>query len=162
MIELTGIQKAYRVGARPLPVLRDVSLRVGEGEFVAVMGASGSGKSTMLNVLGILDDYDEGEYWLDGTLIRGLSERRAAVYRNRFIGFVFQAFNLLPFKTAVENVELPLQYRGIGARAAAGDGAGGARTGGAGGARRARARGALGRREAAGGDRPGAHRAARG
>ncbi len=113
MIELAGIQKAYRVGARTLPVLRDVSLRVGEGEFVAVMGASGSGKSTMLNVLGILDDYDEGEYRLDGTLIRGLSERRAAVYRNRFIGFVFQAFNLLPYKTAVENVELPLQYRGI-------------------------------------------------
>ena len=114
MIQLTGIQKAYHVGARALPVLRDVSLRVGEGEFVAVMGASGSGKSTMLNVLGILDDYDEGEYLLDGTLIRGLSERRAAVYRNKFIGFVFQAFNLLPYKTAVENVELPLQYRGIG------------------------------------------------
>jgi putative ABC transport system ATP-binding protein len=114
MIELTGIHKAYRVGERALPVLRDVSLRVGEGEFVAVMGASGSGKSTMLNVLGILDDYDEGEYLLDGTLIRGLSERRAAVYRNRFIGFVFQAFNLLAYKTAVENVELPLQYRGIG------------------------------------------------
>jgi putative ABC transport system ATP-binding protein len=114
MIELSGIHKAYRVGARALPVLRDVSLRVGEGEFVAVMGASGSGKSTMLNVLGILDDYDAGEYTLDGTLIRGLSERRAAVYRNRFIGFVFQAFNLLPYKTAVENVELPLQYRGIG------------------------------------------------
>jgi putative ABC transport system ATP-binding protein len=114
MIELSGIHKAYRVGERALPVLRDVSLRVGEGEFVAVMGASGSGKSTMLNVLGILDDYDRGEYLLDGTLIRGLSERRAAVYRNRFIGFVFQAFNLLPYKTAVENVELPLQYRGVG------------------------------------------------
>jgi putative ABC transport system ATP-binding protein len=114
MIELSGIHKAYRVGTRALPVLRDVSLRVGEGEFVAVMGASGSGKSTMLNVLGILDDYDDGAYRLDGTLIRGLSERRAAVYRNKFIGFVFQAFNLLPFKTALENVELPLQYRGIG------------------------------------------------
>jgi putative ABC transport system ATP-binding protein len=114
MIELDGIHKSYRVGARALPVLRDVSLRVEEGEFVAVMGASGSGKSTMLNVLGILDDYDAGEYRLDGVLIRGLSERRAAVYRNRFIGFVFQAFNLLPYKTAVENVELPLQYRGVG------------------------------------------------
>ena len=112
MIALTDINKAYRIGARTLPVLRDVSLRVEEGEFVAIMGSSGSGKSTLLNILGILDDYDSGEYWLDGTLIKDLSERRAAVYRNKFIGFVFQAFNLLPFKTALENVELPLSYRG--------------------------------------------------
>jgi putative ABC transport system ATP-binding protein len=113
MIELTGINKSYQIGTRTIPVLRDVSLRVEEGEFVAIMGASGSGKSTLLNILGILDDYDEGAYMLDGTLIRELSERRAAIYRNRFIGFVFQAFNLLPFKTAVENVELPLQYRKV-------------------------------------------------
>jgi putative ABC transport system ATP-binding protein len=113
MIELTGINKSYRIGPRTIPVLRDVNLRVAEGEFVAIMGSSGSGKSTLLNILGILDDYDEGSYQLDGTLIRGLSERRAAIYRNRFIGFVFQAFNLLPFKSAVENVELPLQYRKV-------------------------------------------------
>jgi putative ABC transport system ATP-binding protein len=113
MIELNGINKSYQIGPRTIPVLRDINLRVAEGEFVAIMGASGSGKSTLLNILGILDDYDEGEYVLDGTLIRDLSERRAAVYRNRFIGFVFQAFNLLPFKTAVENVELPLQYRKV-------------------------------------------------
>jgi putative ABC transport system ATP-binding protein len=113
MIELSGITKSYAIGSRKLPVLRDVSIQIGAGEFVAIMGASGSGKSTLLNILGILDDYDDGRYVLDGTLIRGLSERRAALYRNRFLGFVFQAFNLLPFKTAVENVELPLQYRGV-------------------------------------------------
>jgi putative ABC transport system ATP-binding protein len=113
MIEIEGVNKAYKIGTRTLPVLRDVSLTIKEGEFVAIMGASGSGKSTLLNLLGILDDYDEGSYTLDGTLIKDLSEGRAAHYRNKFIGFVFQAFNLLTWKTAVENVELPLQYRGI-------------------------------------------------
>jgi putative ABC transport system ATP-binding protein len=113
MISLQGITKSYWLGDRPVPVLRNVDLTVKEGEMVAIMGSSGSGKSTLLNILGILDDYDEGAYTLDGTLIRDLSESRAAVYRNKFIGFVFQAFNLLPLKSAVENVELPLQYRGM-------------------------------------------------
>src|SRR5690349_18716870 len=101
MISLSAIDKSYRIGERTIPVLRSVSLEVEAGAFVAIMGASGSGKSTLLNILGILDDYDAGSYLLDGTPIRDLSERRAAIYRNRFIGFVFQAFNLLPFKTAV-------------------------------------------------------------
>lgn len=116
MIELSGIDKSYSLGDRTIPVLRDINLSIGAGEFVAIMGASGSGKSTLLNILGILDDYDQGAYRLDGTLIRDLSERQAALYRNRFIGFVFQAFNLLAFKSAVENIELPLQYRGVGRR----------------------------------------------
>src|SRR5689334_5797529 len=81
--------------------------------MVSIMGASGSGKSTLLNILGILDAYDSGEYWLDGTLIRDLSESQAANYRNRFLGFIFQSFNLLPFKTALENVALPLYYQGV-------------------------------------------------
>jgi putative ABC transport system ATP-binding protein len=113
MIELEGIEKAYRAGSRIVPVLRDVTLRIQEGEFVALMGSSGSGKSTLLNILGILDDYDAGAYHLGGTLIRDLSQTAAAHYRNRFIGFVFQSFNLLAYKTALENVELPLQYRGV-------------------------------------------------
>src|SRR5262245_7809145 len=116
MIHLKQINKFYRAGAHRLHVLRDLDLEIAAGEFVAVMGASGSGKSTLLNILGILDDYDSGSYELEGTLIRALSERRAAHYRNRFIGFVFQSFNLLPFKTAVENVALPLYYQGVGRR----------------------------------------------
>lgn len=94
-------------------VLREVDLHVERGELVSIMGSSGSGKSTLLNVLGILDRYDAGTYHLGGRLIRDLSEREAARYRNRYIGFVFQAFNLLPFKTATENVALPLYYRGV-------------------------------------------------
>ena len=112
MIHLTGIHKTYQ-GAQPLHVLKGVDLHIGRGEFVAIMGASGSGKSTLLNILGILDDYDEGEYRLDGTLIRNLSETRAADYRNRMIGFIFQSFNLISFKDAMENVELPLFYQGV-------------------------------------------------
>jgi putative ABC transport system ATP-binding protein len=113
VLRLSKINKYYRVGEHSLHVLRDVDLEIGAGEFAAVMGASGSGKSTLLNVLGILDSYESGEYTLDNTLIKNLSERKAAHYRNRFIGFVFQSFNLLPFKTAVENIALPLYYQGI-------------------------------------------------
>jgi putative ABC transport system ATP-binding protein len=113
VLRLAKLNKYYRVGTHSLHVLRDVDFEVADGELVAIMGASGSGKSTLLNILGILDAYDSGEYWLGDTLIRGLSESKAAGYRNRFIGFVFQSFNLLPFKTALENVALPLYYQGV-------------------------------------------------
>lgn len=116
MIRLEKINKSYRVGAGYLQVLCDVDLQIEEGEFVSIMGPSGSGKSTLLNILGILDDYDSGEYWLGDTLIRDLSQSKAAYYRSRHIGFVFQSFNLLPFKTAVENVALPLYYQNVGRR----------------------------------------------
>ncbi len=117
MIRIDRLNKSYRSGRAELHVLRDVDFYVETGEFVAIMGSSGSGKSTLLNVLGILDGYDSGSYHLDQRLIQGLSEREAARYRNELIGFVFQAFNLLAFKTAAENVALPLYYRGIGRRA---------------------------------------------
>jgi putative ABC transport system ATP-binding protein len=113
MLRLSKVNKYYQVGTHSLHVLRDVDFEVNDGEFVAIMGASGSGKSTLLNILGILDDYDSGEYWLGDTLIRKLSESKGASYRNKFIGFVFQSFNLLPFKTALENVALPLYYQGV-------------------------------------------------
>lgn len=112
LLELKDVNKTYDNG-QPLHVLKGIDLSVDKGEFVSIMGASGSGKSTLLNILGILDDYDTGEYWLDGKLIKGLSERQAADYRNRMIGFIFQSFNLISFKTAVENVELPLFYQGV-------------------------------------------------
>ena len=112
LIELKGINKTYDNG-QPLHVLKGIDLAIERGEFVSIMGASGSGKSTLLNILGILDNYDTGEYWLDGKLIKDLSEKTAADYRNRMIGFVFQSFNLISFKTAVENVELPLYYQGV-------------------------------------------------
>jgi putative ABC transport system ATP-binding protein len=117
MIRLTRLNKSYGTGERALHVLKDVELHIEEGEFVSIMGSSGSGKSTLLNVLGILDDYDSGEYHLADRLIRALPERVAAQYRNRFIGFVFQAFNLIGFKTALENVALPLYYQGVSRRA---------------------------------------------
>ncbi len=116
MIKLTQINKSYQTGKNKLHVLKGIDLSIGEGEFVSIMGSSGSGKSTLLNILGILDDYDSGEYKLAGTPIRNLSQAKAAVYRNKFIGFVFQSFNLLSFKNAVENVALPLYYQGVSRR----------------------------------------------
>lgn len=115
LIHLDNIHKTYRGGSE-LHVLKGISLDIARGEFVSIMGASGSGKSTLLNILGILDNYDEGTYTLDGTLIKNLSESRAARYRNEMIGFIFQSFNLIPFKNALENVALPLFYQGVGRR----------------------------------------------
>lgn len=112
MITLTDVNKTY-YGAVPLHVLHDINLHVDRGELVSIMGASGSGKSTLLNIIGILDNYDSGEYWLDGVLIKNLSENRAAELRNRMIGFVFQSFNLISYKDAVDNVALPLFYQGV-------------------------------------------------
>ena len=113
MIRLKDIQKSYRVGAKSLHVLRGVSLHIEPGEMVAIMGASGSGKSTLLHVLGLLDKHDGGEYRLDGEVVQDLSETESARLRSRKVGFVFQAFNLVAFKTALENVALPLYYQGI-------------------------------------------------
>ena len=112
MIQLRGINKTYFNGA-PLHVLKGIDLDIDKGEMVSIMGASGSGKSTLLNILGILDTYDSGTYQLHGTLIKNLNETQAAMMRNRMIGFVFQSFNLISFKNAVENVALPLYYQGI-------------------------------------------------
>lgn len=113
MIKLLDVNKTYP-GAVPLHVLKDINLHIERGELVSIMGASGSGKSTLLNILGILDTYDTGEYRLDGILVKDLSENRAADLRNRKIGFVFQSFNLINYKDALENVALPLFYQGIG------------------------------------------------
>ena len=112
LIDLKDINKTYNNG-QPLHVLKGINLGIERGEFVSIMGASGSGKSTLLNILGILDNYDTGTYYLDGKLIKDLTERQSADYRNRMIGFIFQSFNLIGFKTAVENVELPLYYQGV-------------------------------------------------
>ncbi len=113
MIDLRNISKSYYIGNNPLKVLKGIDLHIAEGEFVSIMGSSGSGKSTLLNILGILEQYDEGEYKLAGTLIKNLSETQAAQYRNKMLGFVFQSFNLISFKNALENVALPLYYQGI-------------------------------------------------
>jgi len=113
MIEIKNIHKSYVMGTNSLHVLKGINMNIEKGEFVSIMGSSGSGKSTLLNVLGILDSYDEGEYLLDGVLMKNLSERKAAMYRNRSIGFVFQSFNLIPYKTAMENVALPLFYQSV-------------------------------------------------
>jgi|SRR5690606_8842846 len=113
MIKLKNIHKAYPMGKQQLHVLKGIDMHVAEGEFVSIMGSSGSGKSTLLNILGILDQYDSGEYILSGTAMKKLSESKAAYYRNQFLGFVFQSFNLLNFKNAMENVALPLYYQKV-------------------------------------------------
>lgn len=115
MICLKDVNKTYP-GAVPLHVLKGINLEIHRGELVSIMGASGSGKSTLLNILGILDNYDTGEYFLNGVLVKDLSENRAAELRNRLIGFVFQSFNLISYKNAVENVALPLFYQGVSRR----------------------------------------------
>ena len=112
MIHLENVNKTY-FGAQPLHVLKGINLDIEAGEFVSIMGASGSGKSTLLNILGILDNYDSGLYTLNGVRIWNLSESKAAEYRNHMIGFIFQSFNLISVKNAVENVELPLFYQGV-------------------------------------------------
>lgn len=116
MIELRAVQKAYPMAGQMLPVLKDLDLTIDEGEYVSIMGSSGSGKSTLLNILGILDRYDSGTYRLADVLVKDLTEREAALTRNRLLGFVFQSFHLLPFKTAVENIALPLYYAGLSRR----------------------------------------------
>lgn len=113
MIRLEKVNKAYRMGKGSLHVLKNLDLEVTAGEMVSIMGSSGSGKSTLLNVLGLLDSYDSGSYHLDGQLIKRLSEKQAAQYRNKFIGFIFQSFNLISFKNAMENVALPLYYQKV-------------------------------------------------
>ena len=113
MIRLSGVDKTYQTGKNRLHVLKSVDLSIEANEMVSIMGSSGSGKSTLMNVIGLLDAYDAGTYHLDGQLMKGLSETKAAVYRRNSIGFVFQSFNLIPFKTAAENVALPLYYQGM-------------------------------------------------
>jgi putative ABC transport system ATP-binding protein len=113
MINLTNINKTYYTESTSLHVLKGIDLHIAAGEYVSIMGASGSGKSTLLNILGILDNYDTGEYLLNNKLIKDLSEKQAAAYRNEMIGFVFQSFNLINFKNALENVALPLYYKNV-------------------------------------------------
>ena len=111
MIEIKDLHKSYKMGSNSLHVLKGINFSVAEGELVAIMGSSGSGKSTLLNILGMLDEADEGEYMLDGIPIKNLNETKAANYRNKFLGFIFQSFNLINYKTALENVALPLYYQ---------------------------------------------------
>ncbi|MBN8703114.1 MAG: ABC transporter ATP-binding protein [Bacteroidetes bacterium] len=113
MITLTEIHKSYKIAQTSMHVLKGINMHVAEGEFVSIMGSSGSGKSTLLNILGLLDNHDRGEYLLNNTKISNLSQTRAAQLRNQFLGFVFQSFNLLAFKNALENVALPLYYQGV-------------------------------------------------
>ncbi|VAW10758.1 ABC-type antimicrobial peptide transport system, ATPase component [hydrothermal vent metagenome] len=113
MIEIKNLHKSYKMGSNSLHVLKGIDFKVEEGELVAIMGSSGSGKSTLLNILGMLDGLDEGSYMLDGVPIKDLNETKAAQYRNKFLGFVFQSFNLINYKSAVENVALPLYYQKV-------------------------------------------------
>ncbi len=113
MIEISNLHKSYRMGANSLHVLKGINFNVAEGELVSIMGSSGSGKSTLLNILGMLDEADEGSYILDGVPIKNLNEKQAAKYRNKFLGFIFQSFNLIGYKSALDNVALPLYYQGI-------------------------------------------------
>ena len=114
MIEIKDLHKSYQMGSNSLHVLKGIDFIVEAGELVAIMGSSGSGKSTLLNILGMLDVADSGEYVLDGLPIKNLNETKAANYRNKFLGFIFQSFNLINYKTALENVALPLYYQGVG------------------------------------------------
>lgn len=113
MIEIKNLHKSYHMGKNSLHVLKGIDFTVSEGEMVSIMGSSGSGKSTLLNILGILDEADEGTYTLDGTLIKNLNEKVAARYRNKFLGFIFQSFNLINYKSALDNVSMPLYYQGV-------------------------------------------------
>ena len=113
MINISDLHKSYSIGKNSLHVLKGINLQVNEGELVAIMGSSGSGKSTLLNIIGMLDNYDSGSYTLDNVGIKNLDETKAAKYRNQFLGFVFQSFNLINYKTALENIALPLYYQGV-------------------------------------------------
>ena len=113
MLNIKDLHKSYYMGETSLHVLKGINLKVDKGEMVAIMGSSGSGKSTLLNIIGILDELDEGQYLLDGIEIKDLTEKKSANYRNKFLGFVFQSFNLINFKNALENVALPLYYQGL-------------------------------------------------
>ena len=113
MIRIEKLHKSYPIGKDSLHVLKGIDLHIKEGEFVSIMGSSGSGKSTLLNIVGLLDIHDEGNYYLNGQLIKDMNEKKAALLRNKFLGFIFQSFNLISYKTAVENVALPLYYKGM-------------------------------------------------
>ena len=113
MLQLNKISKKYKIGDSTLEVLKGINIFIKKGELIAITGSSGSGKSTLLNIIGILDEYESGSYWLDGKLIKNISDKEAAYYRNKYIGFVFQSFHLIDYKTALENVELPLFYKRV-------------------------------------------------